>query len=118
MAEILLQQVAVHANVGATDAERTHKQPVELNVRVEYRSTRATLSDRLVHAIDYGELLRLVRKSAEEKKFHLLESLADHVAGQVLKHFRKAKRVSVEASKPRVNIRNRAYIAVRVERSR
>ena len=118
MAEIMLQKVVVHAAVGATPGERSHKQQIELGVRVEYPSSRAILLDRLEHAIDYGELLSLARKAAEEKEFHLLESLADHVATRILKHFRKARRVLVEATKPRVNQRKHARIAVRVERKR
>lgn len=118
MSEIILGNIAVHANVGARDSERSHKQPVELNVRVEYRSGRAIRADKLEHALDYGKLLEVVRRAGEEKKFVLLESLADFVASRVLRHFPKARRVSVEASKPRVNVRRRARIAVRVERKR
>lgn len=118
MAEIILGNVVVHANVGVSEHERLHKQPVKLNARVEYFASRAIRRDSFEHALDYGQFLRMVHEAANEKRFHLLESLADHVAWRVLKRFRTAKRVVVEASKPRVNVRKHARIAVRVERRR
>ena len=78
----------------------------------------AARSDRLEDAVDYREVVAVVREVSEGRAFHLLEALAAAVAEAVLGRF-PVERVRVRVRKPDVSLAAPVdYAAVSVERAR
>jgi dihydroneopterin aldolase len=78
----------------------------------------AARSDLLEDAVDYRDVVAVVREVSDGRAFHLLEALADAVAQAVLRRF-PVERVRVRVRKPDVRLAAPVdYAAVSVERGR
>jgi dihydroneopterin aldolase len=76
----------------------------------------AARSDRIDDAVDYREVVAVVREVSEGRAFRLLEALATAVADELLSRF-ALERVRVRVRKPDVRLADPvAYAAVSVER--
>lgn len=68
---------------------------------VLYMDTRsAGKTDDLNKSINYAEVAQFVKREMEQKNFRLLEAVAERLARQILLHFSRIQRVSVEIKKP------------------
>lgn len=66
-----------------------------------YMDTRpAGETDELKQSINYAEVAHFVKDQMEQKSFRLIEAAAEQLAQQILFHFPRIQRVSVEIKKP------------------
>lgn len=66
-----------------------------------YMDTRpAGETDELKKSINYAEVAHFVKDQMEQKSFRLIEAAAEQLAQQILFHFPRIQRVSVEIKKP------------------
>jgi dihydroneopterin aldolase len=78
----------------------------------------AVTSDRLEDAVDYREVVALVREISDGRAFRLLEALAGALADALLRRF-PVERVRVRVRKPDVRLAASVdHAAVTVERAR
>jgi 7,8-dihydroneopterin aldolase/epimerase/oxygenase len=68
---------------------------------IAYDVSESALSDHIADAVDYSEVVALVRGISEGRRFNLIEALAAAVADAVLARF-PVQRVSVRVRKPDV----------------
>lgn len=80
--------------------ERLHPQPFDVSVELSVETARAIADDDLARTIDYGLVVQEIRRVVEQESFHLIESLADAIAGRLLPFGAGSVRVTV--SKPAV----------------
>lgn len=76
-----LRVMGVH---GALAHERVAAQPFEVDLWVETAFEAAAASDALEDALDYGPIVEAVARVVAERRFTLLEALAEAVASSVL----------------------------------
>ena len=94
---IHLRRLEAHCVLGVYAAERTRTRPVWMDVSLECDLRRAAKSDRLEDTLNYELLEAQIVGVAKKGRFHLVETLADHVAHTCLKHAQvTAVRVVVE----------------------
>jgi dihydroneopterin aldolase len=84
---------------GASEGEQERGQPFLFDLRLEVSD--AALSDRIEDAVDYREVVRLVREISDGRRFALLEALAAAVADAIVQQF-AVERVRVRVRKPEV----------------
>jgi 7,8-dihydroneopterin aldolase/epimerase/oxygenase len=102
---------------GVLDEERRDGQPFVFDLWLDVPEA-AARSDRLEDAVDYRDVVAVVREISDGRAFHLLEALAGAVADAILGRF-PVERVRVRVRKPDVNLAARVdYAAVSVERAR
>jgi dihydroneopterin aldolase len=89
----------VRAVLGVHVWERREPRPVTIDLEVPCDGAAAAKEDDLDRALDYHRLSRAVRDAVEETEFRLVESLAEFVAGLVLREFSPAW-VRVRVHKP------------------
>ncbi len=95
--------------------EREHPQPFDVSAELFVNASAAIADDDLEKTIDYGLVVQDIRRVVEQESYHLLESLADAIAGRLLGY--GAARVTVTVSKPQVALAlGIEEIAVTVER--
>lgn len=90
------------AILGDLPHEREHPQPLEVDLEVETDLRAPAASDRLEDGIDYRALYRAAERAATDDPGgapHLLETLADRIAGAVLA-IEGVERVVVRCRKP------------------
>jgi dihydroneopterin aldolase len=113
---IELAGLALHGHHGVEEDERRAGQRFLFDLWLDVPE-RAAESDRIEDAVDYREVVALVREVSDGRAYALLEALAAAVAGALLSRF-PVERVRVRVRKPDVRLAAPVeYSAVTVERS-
>jgi D-erythro-7,8-dihydroneopterin triphosphate epimerase len=97
--KIFIKDLLLRCIVGIKPEEREKKQDVVINLNLYGDLRRAGRSDEIGDTIDYASLKKRVIELVEGSSFHLIEKLAEAVAGVCLDDPRVA-RVDVEIEKP------------------
>jgi dihydroneopterin aldolase len=84
---------------GASEEEQQRGQTFLFDLRLEVSD--AALSDRIEDAVDYREVVHLVREISDGRRFALLEALAAAAADAILERF-PVEQVRVRVRKPEV----------------
>jgi dihydroneopterin aldolase len=114
--KIFIHGLKTETIVGIFDWERQVKQTVLLDVEISADIRKAALSDSIDDTLNYKGLAKRVLAFVEGSSFHLVETLAEHVAMLVLEDFGVAW-VSISLSKPGA-IRSSRDVGVMLERNR
>ncbi len=84
MEKIVIEQIAVETIIGVYAQERIKKQPLLIDLELQYDASQACDSDNIEHALDYHKICLDIHQFVRESKFHLLEALAKAIAKRVL----------------------------------
>jgi 7,8-dihydroneopterin aldolase/epimerase/oxygenase len=112
-----LAAVELHGYHGVNEEERRDGQRFLFDVWLDVPG-RAAESDRIEDAVDYREVVAVVREVSDGRAYSLLEALAAAVADAILARF-PVERARVRVRKPDVRLDAPVeHSAVTVERSR
>lgn len=81
---VIITGLRTRCTIGVWEEERKEKQEVVINLAVETDLRKAAKSDRFEDALDYRALKKRILAFAEQSQFHLLEALAEAIAGLCL----------------------------------
>lgn len=96
MNQIFIHEFRVDAWVGIYEWEIQRPQTLELNIDIGLPDEAAGKSDNIKDTIHYGEVVERIQKELSERRFKLLEALAQDIADILLNHFgAKWTRISV-----------------------
>jgi dihydroneopterin aldolase len=113
---LFIDELRVSTLIGIYPRERSVPQTLILSLEVGTSTARAGDSDDIRDTIDYAAVVERLRKDLEQRRFHLLEKLAEHVAGVLLDDF-GAVWTRVSVAKPGV-MRGVRRAGVVIERAR
>ena len=116
MDKIFIHALKTEAIIGIFDWERQVKQTVIVDLEIGADIRKAALSDSIEDTLNYKRVSKRVLAFVEGSKFHLVETLAEHVAMLLLEDFPIAW-VRLSLSKPGA-IRSSRDVGVMLERSR
>ncbi len=111
-----IEGLKVDTIIGVYQWEREVKQSVIIDLMLEIKSTRSGFEDSIEFAVDYVAVSDMVANLAESSSFLLIESLAEAIAGKLLKEF-AIRSIRLKLSKPSA-IQNAANVGITIERSR
>jgi dihydroneopterin aldolase len=115
MDTIFIHALKTETIVGIFDWERQVKQTVILDIEFSADIRKAALSDSIDDTLNYKRVAKRVLAFVEESSFHLVETLAEHVAMLILEEFAVAW-VRITLSKPGA-IRSSRDVGVMLERA-
>jgi 7,8-dihydroneopterin aldolase/epimerase/oxygenase len=116
MDKIFIHALKTEAIIGIFDWERQVKQTVVVDLEISADVRKAALSDSIADTLNYKRIAKRVLGFVEESKFHLVETLAEHIAMLLLEDFGVAW-VRIALSKPGA-IRSSRDVGVVLERNR
>jgi dihydroneopterin aldolase len=116
MDKIFIHALKTEAIIGIFDWERQVKQTVIVDIEISSDVRKAALSDSIDDTLNYKRVAKRVLAFVEGSQFHLVETLAEHIAMLLLEDFGLAW-VRISLSKPGA-IRNSRDVGVLVERGR
>jgi dihydroneopterin aldolase len=116
MDKIFIHALKTEAIIGIFDWERQVKQTVLVDIEISVDITKAALSDSIDDTLNYKRIAKHVLAFVEASKFHLVETLAEHIAMLILEEFGIAW-VRIALSKPGA-IRSSRDVGVMLERGR
>jgi 7,8-dihydroneopterin aldolase/epimerase/oxygenase len=112
--KIFIHALKTEAIVGIFDWERQVKQTVLIDIEFSADIRKAALSDSIDDTLNYKGVAKRVLAFVEASRFHLVETLAEHIAMLILEDFGVAS-VRVALSKPGA-IRSSRDVGVILER--
>jgi dihydroneopterin aldolase len=112
---IVVSGLELPARVGVTAQERETSQRLTLSLRLVPERGFASLADDIANTVDYATVCEAVRREAETKPRHLIETLAEDIAALLLKDF-PLRAIEVELRK--YALPNTEYAAVHIRRER
>ena len=116
MDKIFIHALKTEAIIGIFDWERQVRQTVLVDVEISADIRTAALSDSIEDTVNYKRIAKRVLTFVEESKFHLVETLAEHLAMLILDDF-GISWVRISLSKPGA-IRGSRDVGVALERDR
>ena len=116
MDKIFIHALKTEAIIGIFDWERQVKQTVLVDIEISADIRKAALSDAIDDTLNYKRVAKRVLSFVEGSSFHLVETLAEHIAMLMLEEFGIAW-VRISLSKPGA-IRSSRDVGVVLERGR
>jgi dihydroneopterin aldolase len=114
MDKIFLRELKAEAIIGIFYWERQVKQTIVIDVEFDANVRRAALSDSIDDTLNYKRVAKRILQFVEESSFHLVETLAEHIAMLLLEDFHLTW-VRVGVSKPGA-IRSSKSVGILIER--
>lgn len=115
MDKIFIHALKTETIVGIFDWERQVKQTVLIDIEFSADIRKAALSDSIDDTLNYKGVAKRVLAFVEVSSFHLVETLAEHIAMLILQEF-GVSWVSITLSKPGA-IRSSRDVGVMLERN-
>jgi dihydroneopterin aldolase len=115
MDKIFIHALKTETIVGIFDWERQVKQTVVMDIEFSADIRKAAASDSIDDTLNYKGVAKRVLAFVDESSFHLVETLAEHIAMLILEEF-GVSWVSVTLSKPGA-IRSSRDVGVMLERT-
>ena len=100
MDEIRIDNLEVYAYHGVYPEEKAKGQRFYVNAVLFLDVRPAGLADDLTLSVNYGEVCEKITKWMQEKKFDLLETVAERLAKKLLRGFPLLREVELEVRKP------------------
>lgn len=116
MDKIFIHGLRTEAIIGIYDWERQVRQTVVVDIELSADVRKAALSDSIEDTLNYKRVAKQVLAFIEASQFHLVETLAEHIAMLVLEDFGVAW-VNIVLSKPGA-VRSSRDVGVALERDR
>jgi len=112
-----VRQLQVDCIVGIYPHEREREQTVLLDIELDYDFAAAAASDAIDEAADYDLLVSSVTTLIRERRFQLIETMAEASAALLLERLPLARAVRIEIRKPAA-VPTAQHSFVRLERTR
>jgi dihydroneopterin aldolase len=116
MDKIFIRALKTEAIIGIFDWERQVRQTVLLDIEISADTLKAALTDSIDDTLNYKRIAKRVLAFVEASQFHLVETLAEHIAMLILEEFGVAW-VGLTLSKPGA-VRGSRDVGIMLERDR
>jgi dihydroneopterin aldolase len=116
MDKIFIHALKSEAIIGIYDWERQVRQTVLVDVEISADIRKAALTDSIEDTLNYKRVAKRVLAFVEGSQFHLVETLAEHLAMLILEEFGVGW-VRITLSKPGA-VRSSRDVGVALERDR
>lgn len=118
MDKIRLKNIVFYAHHGFYKAERELGQKFEIDIEVGCSLRESALNDELNKTIDYSQIYTIAKETFERHKFKLLETVAEKMAGEILK-IEGIKTVLIKVRKPHVPMNGLLdFVEIEIEREK
>jgi dihydroneopterin aldolase/2-amino-4-hydroxy-6-hydroxymethyldihydropteridine diphosphokinase len=112
--QIHIEQLEIFARVGVPKTERAKPQRLTANITIWPRLPAEGLQDDVTKTVDYSKVCQETKQFVQERSDKLIETLADGLAGHLLRKF-AVQKIAVELRK--FVLTGAAYASVMVTRA-
>ena len=116
---IRIKNAQIYAYHGVATDEQNLGGKFEVDVDIHCDLSKAKTSDSLNQTIDYEAVYSVILKTVTAKKYHLLEALANAIAGNLLANILMMNALTVRIRKPHPPVKGVVdYVEVEVTKER
>ena len=112
--KIIIKDLEIDCIVGVRKRERKERQKIFVTVEIFTNIEKAAKSSNIKDAINYSSIIKKIKKSITDKKYLLLETMAEDIAKMILRN-KKVNGVKVLVKKPKA-VPEGKYAAVEIAR--
>lgn len=117
MDKIILKDMSFYGYHGLLKEENILGQKFFIDIEIETDTRKAGINDDFTKTINYAEVYEITRKFVEDKKFNLIEALAENIANEILNKFKIAYSVMVRVRKKEAPVKGIFdYMGVEIRR--
>ena len=117
--KIILSNMKFYGYHGVLPEEREKGQNFFIDAEMFTDIKKSGLSDNLGDTMDYSEVYNVIKNITTNKKFRLIEKLADNISREILSEFKEIDKIIVRVRKPDAPIDGELdWAGVEVERDR
>lgn len=119
MDKILLNNLGFYGYHGVLKEEGVLGQKFFIDMELFLDTKEAGNTDNMNKSVSYAEVYEVVKNIAENKRFNLIESLAENISNEVLGRFDLIKEVMVRVKKPEAPVNGiYDYFGVEIRRAK
>ena len=119
MDKIILNNLGFYGYHGVLSEEKSLGQKFFIDVELLLDTKKAGKSDDMNQSVSYADVYDVIKDITENKKFNLIEALAENIASEVLEKFTLINQIMVRVKKPEAPVRGMFdYYAVEIRRDR
>tara|TARA_B100001057_G_scaffold69638_1_gene63433 strand:+ start:1451 stop:1876 length:426 start_codon:yes stop_codon:yes gene_type:complete len=89
--KILINQLILDLKLGYFDIEKEKPQKVKFSLEIDYEDKKPTSDKDIKSIVNYGQVVKLIRKLTKNKHYNFLETLAEDVFDVLFKDKRIGK---------------------------
>ena len=89
--KILIKELILDLKLGYYEFEKKETQKVKFNLEVDYEDKKPTNDEDIKSIVNYGKLVKLIKKLTKNKHYNFLETLAEDVFDILFKDKRIGK---------------------------
>ena len=89
--KVLIKELILDLKLGYYEFEKENSQKVKFNLEVDYEDKKPTSDDDIKSIVNYGKLVKLIKKLTKNKHYNFLETLAEDVFDVLFKDKRIGK---------------------------
>ena len=116
MDKVFIEALEIETVIGIYDWERKIKQPIALDIEMDFDNRIPAASDDIADTLDYKAVSKRLIAFVSESSFQLVETLAERCAELILDEF-NVTQVRIKLSKPGA-VRGARAVGVIVERKK
>ena len=116
MDRLIIKEAVCRCNLGFSKEERNKKQEVLIDAVLFLDTKKAGQEDDIKHIVNYSDVHRVIKETAENNEYRLMEAMAEKISAAILSNFSIPK-VMIKIEKPRA-LANRKVASVYVEITR
>ena len=84
---LILEGIEISGHCGLTQDERSHVQPIRIDLELDCANSQAGETDNIQHTIDYAQVINRLLEIGTRNQFYLVESLAEHIIRTLFDEF-------------------------------
>ena len=89
--KILIKELNLDLKLGYYDFEKEKPQKVKFSLEIDYEDKKPTSDKDIKSIVNYGQVVKLIKKLTKNKHYNFLETLAESVFDELFKDKRIAK---------------------------
>lgn len=119
MDKILLKNMGFYGYHGVFKEEASLGQKFFIDMELYLSTKEAGITDEMDKSVNYGEVYNVIKEVVEQRRFNLLEALAENIGKEVLERFKLVDEVMVRVKKPEAPVPGiYDYFGVEIRRKR
>ena len=117
MDKIILSNLGFYGYHGVLEAEKILGQKFFIDAELYLNTKEAGKNDDLTKSVSYADVYEIIKDITENRRFDLIEALAEIIASEVLNKFKLINSIMVRVKKPEAPVNGiYDYFAVEIRR--
>ena len=96
--KILIKELTLDLKLGYYDFEKEKPQKVKFSLEIDYEDKKPTSDKDIKSIVNYGQVVKLIKKLTKNKHYNFLETLAEDVFDELFKD-RRIDKISLQIEK-------------------